>query len=138
MVSRRRKLADRLHNMRTLKFKSEFKQKENALETLEVFVPMAYYIGAYRIKSELEDLSLRYLKPDMYKKIGEKKQRIELESDTCLKEMLSKINSMLCDEKLIEIKEEKKSNKKQKRTKSKERSQKNESYKIFQKSWTWI
>ena len=51
------KLADRLHNMRTLQFKSEFKQKENALETMEIFVPLAYYIGAYRIKSELEDLS---------------------------------------------------------------------------------
>ena len=62
------KLADRLHNMRTLEFKSEFKQKENALETMEIFVPLAYYIGAYRIKSELEDLSLQYLKPDMYKK----------------------------------------------------------------------
>ena len=63
------KLADRLHNMRTLEFKSEFKQKENSLETMEIFVPLAYYIGAYRIKSELEDLSLRYLKPDMYRKI---------------------------------------------------------------------
>lgn len=92
------KLADRLHNMRTLQFKSEFKQKENALETLEIFVPMAYYIGAYRIKSELEDLSLRYLKPDMYKKIGEKKLRIESESETCLKEMLHTIQSMLNDE----------------------------------------
>ena len=52
------KLADRLHNMRTLQFKSEFKQKENAVETMEIFVPLAYYIGAYRIKSELEDISL--------------------------------------------------------------------------------
>ena len=42
------KLADRLHNMRTLQYKSEFKQKENALETMEIFVPLAYYIGAYR------------------------------------------------------------------------------------------
>ena len=40
------KLADRLHNMRTLGFKSEFKQKENALETMGIFVPLAYYIGA--------------------------------------------------------------------------------------------
>ena len=52
--------------MRTLQFKSEFKQKENALETMDLFVPLAYYIGAYRIKSELEDLSLKYLKPDVY------------------------------------------------------------------------
>lgn len=92
------KLADRLHNMRTLQFKSEFKQKENALETLDIFVPMAYYIGAYRIKSELEDLSLRYLKPDMYKKIGEKKLRIEEDSKLCLNEMLYTISSMLNDD----------------------------------------
>ena len=91
------KLADRLHNMRTLKFKSEFKQKENALETMEIFVPLAYYIGAYRIKSELEDLSLKYLKPDMYKRIEEKKNRIEIDSNACLQEMLFKIKAMLED-----------------------------------------
>ena len=91
------KLADRLHNMRTLQFKSEFKQKENALETMEIFVPLAYYIGAYRIKSELEDLSLRYLKPDMYKKIEERKLKIEEDSNSCLQEMLLKIQSMLND-----------------------------------------
>lgn len=91
------KLADRLHNMRTLEFKSEFKQKENALETMEIFVPLAYYIGAYRIKSELEDLSLRYLKPDMYKKIEDKKLRIEESSNACLKEMLCKIKTLLND-----------------------------------------
>ena len=50
------KLADRLHNMRTLQFKSEYKQKEKSLETMEIFVPMAYYIGAYKLKSELEAL----------------------------------------------------------------------------------
>ena len=91
------KLADRLHNMRTLQFKSEFKQKENALETMEIFVPLAYYIGAYRIKSELEDLSLQYLKPDMYKRIEEKKLKLEETSDSCLKEMLYKIQTLLND-----------------------------------------
>ena len=89
------KLADRLHNMRTLGFKSEFKQKENALETMEIFVPLAYYIGAYRIKSELEDLSLRYLKPDMYKKIEEKKLTLEEEVKDSLQEMLYKIKTIL-------------------------------------------
>ena len=91
------KLADRLHNMRTLQFKSEFKQKENALETMEIFVPLAYYIGAYRIKSELEDLSLRYLKPDMYKKIEERKIKLEEDSSICLNEMLHKIQALLND-----------------------------------------
>ena len=91
------KLADRLHNMRTLEHKSEFKQKENSLETMEIFVPLAYYIGAYRIKSELEDLSLKYLKPDMYKKIEERKYKIEQDSRACLYEMLFKIERLLND-----------------------------------------
>ena len=91
------KLADRLHNMRTLQFKSEFKQKENALETIEIFVPLAYYIGAYRIKLELEDLSLKYLKSDMYKQIEERKIRLEQTSSYCLTEMLSKIDHLLRD-----------------------------------------
>ena len=91
------KLADRLHNMRTLEFKSEFKQKENSLETMEIFVPLAYYIGAYRIKSELEDLSLKYLKPDVYKRIGDKKIKLEETSGDVLKEMLYKIETLLND-----------------------------------------
>ena len=91
------KIADRLHNMRTLQFKSEFKQKENSIETMEIFVPLAYYIGAYRIKSELEDLSLKYLKPDMYRQIEERKVRLEQTSSYCLTEMLSKIEQLLKD-----------------------------------------
>ena len=83
--------------MRTLEFKSAFKQKENSLETMEIFVPLAYYIGAYRIKSELEDLSLRYLKPDMYKKVEEQKLKIEESSIDCLGEMLCKIEKILKD-----------------------------------------
>ena len=89
------KLADRLHNMRTLGFKSEFKRKENSLETMEIFVPLAYYIGAYRIKSELEELSLQYLKPDMYKRIEEKKLTLEEDVNKCLQEMLYKIQTIL-------------------------------------------
>ena len=91
------KLADRLHNMRTLQFKSDFKQKENSLETMDIFVPLAYYIGAYRIKSELEDLALQYLYPDKYKRIEDIKLRIEIESQSCLNEMLQTINLILND-----------------------------------------
>ena len=91
------KLADRLHNMRTLQFKSEFKQKENAMETMDIFVPLAYYIGAYRLKSELEDLSLQYLYPDKYKKIEEIKLKIEADSRNCLFEMLTNIENTLAD-----------------------------------------
>lgn len=91
------KLADRLHNMRTLEYKSEFKQKENAMETMEIFVPLAYSIGAYRIKSELEDISLRYLYPNIYKKIEAQKKKIEEDSAPCIEEMLTKIKRILED-----------------------------------------
>ena len=92
------KLADRLHNMRTLGFKSEFKQKENSLETLEIFAPLAYYIGNYRIKSELEDLSFMYLRPEIYYDLQEKRDKIEEENMDCLIEMLDTIERILNDE----------------------------------------
>ena len=91
------KLADRLHNMRTLEFKSEFKQKENSVETMEIFVPLAYLIGAYRIKSELEDISLKYLKPNKYKEIEEKKLSVEKKYEECANEMLYKMSRILND-----------------------------------------
>ena len=89
------KLADRLHNMRTLEYKSEYKQKENSIETLDIFVPLAYYIGAYRIKSELEDISLKYLKPDRYNELSEKVKIIKQDSKPCLNEMLGTIRDIL-------------------------------------------
>jgi len=91
------KLADRLHNMRTLEFKSKYKQIENSLETIEIFVPLAYYIGSYRIKSELEDLSLRYLMPEAYYEAEEIRLKQEEKSKECLEEMLYKINYALND-----------------------------------------
>ena len=73
--------------MQTLQYKSEFKQKENSLETMEIYVPIAYYIGAYQIKNELEDLSLKYLYPDKYRKIEEIKGKIKENNEDILIEM---------------------------------------------------
>ena len=74
------KLIDRLHNMRTLEYKSEKKQLKKALETLEIYVPLSYYIGANKIRDELENISFKYLKPSLYGDI--KKQREDLKKET--------------------------------------------------------
>ena len=94
------KIADRLHNMRTLEFKSEFKQKKISLETLELFVPLAYYIGAYNIKREMEDIALKYLKPELYKEIEEKRSSIVDKCQDSLEDMLEKISFMLEEKKI--------------------------------------
>ncbi len=65
------KLCDRLHNMRTLMYQSERKQKEKALETMEIYAPIAHRLGMQRLKWELEDLSLQYLDPIGYRDIEE-------------------------------------------------------------------
>lgn len=63
------KMADRLHNMQTLEFKEKSKQHKIASETLNVYVPIADRLGLYTVKSELEDLSFRFLNPDAYRNI---------------------------------------------------------------------
>ena len=94
------KLADRLHNMRTLEYKSEEKQKENALETMELFVPLALTIGAYEIKSELEDIALRYIEPDEYFRIKEQKELLKEVEQSYLEEMNYKIRAIMINKRI--------------------------------------
>ena len=65
------KICDRLHNMRTMEYQSPRKQQEKALETMEIYAPIAHRLGMQRIKWELEDTSLRYLDPVGYKEIAD-------------------------------------------------------------------
>ena len=91
------KLADRLHNMRTLWALSEKRQKANAKETLDIFTPIAHRLGINSIKSELEDLSLRYLKPDVYYQIVEKLNKTKVERDNYIVEMMESVSKILND-----------------------------------------
>ena len=66
------KIADRLHNMRTMEYQSPAKQKQKSLETMEIYAPISHRLGMQRIKWELEDLSLKYLDPVGYEEIVSK------------------------------------------------------------------
>ncbi len=89
------KLGDRLHNMRTLWAIPENKQKEKAKETLEILAPIAHRLGIYNIKSELEDLSLKYYKPEVYMDIVKYLNNTKMEREQAINDMKLKITEIL-------------------------------------------
>ena len=91
------KLADRLHNLRTIYVMPVEKQRKKAKETLEILTPVADRLGINKIKSELEDLSLRYLKPYAYFDILEKLNAKKTEMDADVAEMLNDVSSLLTE-----------------------------------------
>ncbi len=89
------KLADRLHNMRTLWAIPEDRQKVKAHEALDILAPIAHHLGIHKIKSEMEDLALRYLKPDVFFDISEKLNKTKLERDKYVFDMEKEVSDLL-------------------------------------------
>lgn len=89
------KLADRLHNMRTLRYLSKAKQREKSIETIEIFAPLAHRLGISRIKWELEDLAFRYLEPDYYYELVDKVAKKRKEREAHINQMISILKKRL-------------------------------------------
>ncbi len=90
-------LADRVYLMRSLSNYALEEQKRIAKETIEIFAPLAHHLGIYKIKSELEDLSLRYLKPNVYYDIVEKLNSTKVERDNLINEMIREVSNLLTE-----------------------------------------
>lgn len=89
------KLADRLHNLRTLEYMNVEKRKQKAQETIEIYAPLAGRLGIFKIKWELEDLSLRYLDPEGYYDLVEKINKKRSEREKEINEIIKKISAEL-------------------------------------------
>ena len=94
------KLADRLHNMRTLDSMKQEKQLKIASETIWVYAPLAHRMGLYNIKTELEDLSMKYMEPDTYKEIAKKLAETKRERTKYINEFIRPLNEKLVQEDL--------------------------------------
>ena len=87
------KLADRLHNMRTLQHMKPEKQREKAKETLEIYAPLADRLGISRVKVELDDLALRYLEPKAYHEIEEKIAEMSQSKERVIESLVEKYST---------------------------------------------
>jgi GTP pyrophosphokinase len=89
------KLADRLHNMRTLRYLPEEKQKRIAQETMDLFAPLASRIGIWQMKWDLEDLSFRYLEPGIYQDIAKQLDQRRSERERKMRKIITKITKVM-------------------------------------------
>jgi len=89
------KLADRLHNMRTMDSMKKEKQLKISSETIWVYAPLAHRMGLYKIKSEMEDLSMKYLEPDMYKDIAKKLAETKTSRNKYINEFIKPLKEKL-------------------------------------------
>ena len=89
------KLADRLHNMRTLGFMPEEKRRRIAQETLDIFAPLANRLGIWQLKWELEDLGLRYTNPEKYKEIAQNLAETRVERERQMNAIIEKMNKLI-------------------------------------------
>ncbi len=94
------KIADRLHNMRTLESMRDDKQKKIASETIYIYAPLAHRLGLYNIKSELEDLSLKYNNPDVYYDIANKLEVAKDQREKYVEEFKKEVSEQLKEEHL--------------------------------------
>ena len=86
------KLADRLHNMRTLKYMKPEKQKEKARETMDIYAPIAQRLGISKIKTELDDLSLKYWKPEVYYNLVRDLNRRKTEREEFVQQIVAEVS----------------------------------------------
>ncbi len=91
------KLADRLHNMRTMQYMKPEKQKEKSRETMDIYAPIADRLGISKVKVELDDLSLRYLEPEAYEELSQQFNSIKSTKETFVKDIMEEV-----DKKLVE------------------------------------
>ena len=94
------KLADRLHNMRTLQFMKPEKQKEKARETMDIYASIAHRLGISKVKVELDDLSLQYLEPEAYKELNDKFNHLRVQKETFVKDIMEDVKEHLDEAKI--------------------------------------
>ena len=91
------KLADRLHNLRTINYMTEEKIKEKCRETLEIYAPLASRLGIYTMKFEMEDIALKYLEPEAYYELAEKVSARKGEREAVINQVIAEVKKALDD-----------------------------------------